>query len=376
MGTGAEVAAPEALGAAKGAGEAAAGFSGADAAAGSLLASETAGAGITAAEAAGLTGLGEAGTTAAGTAAANAADPLQTLMQPGASGPIQGGLEAASAADPLKTAMLPGATGPASLANAGAAATQLASLTGPTVTDVPVQDVPFNGLEPAGMTPAATTPPVGAPGMESGLPGAASGAGASYEEDLLAKIRAAQAASVPTEVSMGQKALNAITGNPLTAGALGLNALGQINAAKSGKTVAAQLQKQAQPVQAISDSLLSQYQAGTISPSTSFDIQKWKNQQIAQTNNYYAKAGIPDSSAAKSALANIEAKAVAMEDQARQGLLTQGLAAAGVAAGPASAAITAQAQQDQNLQQASGSALNSLMLLQAMQSGGMAPGNK
>lgn len=394
MGTGAEIAAPEIAASAKGAAEAGAAltaaetagtFAAADAGVGALTAAElgSAGAGLGAGiEGAAIgAGLSDAALGAAGAGlgsgiegAAAAAGPTDAALGAAGAG-LGSGIESAAGAGGGLAAAGDAAAATAAAAGmssgapmAGVEATGLGGVSGTGLSSAEA----FTGAE-LGAGGAVAAPPLGT-GVDAA--GAASGSGAFYEEELLAKIRAAQAASVPTEVSMGQKALNAITNNPLTAGALGLNVLGQMNAAKSGKTLAGQLKKQAQPVQEISDSLLAQYKAGTISPSTSFDIQRWKDQSIAQTKNYYAKAGIPDSSAAQSAIANIEAKAVAMEDQARQGLLTQGLNAAGVAAGPASAAITAQAQQDQNLQQASGSALNSLMLLQAMQSGGMAPGKK
>lgn len=390
MGTGAELAVPELL-------------AGGEAVAGGLTAAElgAAGAGLGAgiegaAATAGLTdaalGAAGAGLGAGIESAAAAAGPTDAALGAAGAGLTSGIEGAAGAAGPTA-----GGTGGLAAAGDAAAATAAGAGAAGALPSAAVESTGLGGLGGAGLSPAEalTGAEAGAaaagPSLPFGTGGDATGAATSagtgaaeseYEKELLDKVRAAQAASAAgggtaaaaPAASIGQKLLNQITGNPLTAAALGLNVAGQLNAQKSGKTTAAQLQKLSQPAQDISTTLLDQYKTGQINPSTSFDIQQWKNQQIASTKNYYAKAGIPDSSAAQSAIANIEAKAVAMEDQARQGLLSSGLQAAGVAAGPASAAITAQAQQDQQLSQASGSALQSLMLLQAMQSGGMAPG--
>lgn len=164
------------------------------------------------------------------------------------------------------------------------------------------------------------------------------------------------------------------------------------------------------PVATTANDLITQYQTGQINPSDQFNIDRWKAAQIAAAKNYYSKAGIPDSSTARHAISEIEAQAVAMQDAARQGLLTKGLAAFTannqltaealqaqslaqnmisqglnaetvrqsliqmglsedqVASTMLSTAISAQAQQDQAFTQASSSALQSLLLLQALQS--------
>ena len=67
---------------------------------------------------------------------------------------------------------------------------------------------------------------------------------------------------------------------------------------------------------------------------------------------YYAQAGLGDSSMAQQAMAQIDAQAVQMTQQALNNYLQQGSSAAGVAAGPMTSAVTGQiAQNTQAMQQ-------------------------
>lgn len=172
-------------------------------------------------------------------------------------------------------------------------------------------------------------------------------------------------AAPSTDPSITQRVLDAVKKNPLQAAGLGLNVGSQIVQASRGNTLAKQLAATGQPAQNAASSLLAQYQSGQIPASTAFDIKTWQDQQKASIRQRYA--GMGDSTAQQNALAQIDAEAAAMTDQARQGLLTQGLNALGVAQGPLTNAAMATAQQDQAFASSQGSALNSLMLLQAMQ---------
>ncbi len=187
-----------------------------------------------------------------------------------------------------------------------------------------------------------------------------------------ARAGAAQATSPgtsPANTGIMNKIISGVTKNPLAALTAGANVLSQISSNSAGKTAAGRLDAMGRPIQELSTSLLDQYRRGELNPSTAFDINRWEQEQIATMRNYYAKAGMGDSQAARQKMADIKAKAASMRDQARQGLLASGLNAAGIAQGPMTAAISAQAQQDAALSSASSKALQSLMLLQAASSG-------
>lgn len=341
MGTGAEVAAPEVAGAAKGAGELA-GAAAVDEATGAIIGQEFLGSAFPE-----YVGIAEGGPAAAGLAAAGGAG------GGGGGGDLGAGTAGADLAAGVPPVLATDATGAALGGTAGA--------------DVAagIPDLLPTDAAGAAVPQAATLGPGIAPAPTGGAPTGAEGAWTDIPPPLEG---VSTAPTTPTAgPGIGQKLIDQITGNPLTAGALGLNLAGQMSARNAAKSIPGQLKQIAQPTSDISKSLLDQYQAGQISPSSEFDIQQWENQQLAAVKNYYAKAGIPDSQAAKTAIGNVQAKAAAMRDQSRQGLLTSGLQAAGMAAGPLTSAVQAQAQQDQALTQASGSALNSLLLLQAMQ---------
>lgn len=178
------------------------------------------------------------------------------------------------------------------------------------------------------------------------------------------------APATSTNPDMLQKLLAKITGNPLTAGALGLNAVSALSQRNSAKQVPAQLKAIGQPAADVSNSLLADYQAGRVAPGADFDINKWEQQQIAAANSYYSRAGMPDSTAKLAKIRDIQAQAQSLRDKSRAGLLDGGLKALGIAQGPLSSAVTAQASQDQAFMQSQGQALQALMLLQAMQNKG------
>ncbi len=170
-----------------------------------------------------------------------------------------------------------------------------------------------------------------------------------------------------TDPTITQRVLDAVKKNPLTAAGLGLNAVNGVMQMRNGSQLSKQLTSIGKPASDAANTLLAQYQSGQIPASTQFDINKWRDQSIAAARSRYA--GMGDSSTLRNAISSIEAEAAAMTDKARQGLLTSGLQALGVGAGPLTAAAQASAAQDTNFANSQGSALNSLMLLQAMQAG-------
>lgn len=158
--------------------------------------------------------------------------------------------------------------------------------------------------------------------------------------------------------------------SPLTALGLASTAANALRQRKTGDELSKKLGEIGGPTAALGEDLIAQYKSGQLNPADEFNINKWEQQQTAQAKALYAKAGMGTSTAALNATRQIQAQAQAMRDQARQGLLTQGLNASRISQGPLMEAAKASAQKDNALSGATASALNSLMLLQALQSKG------
>jgi hypothetical protein len=75
----------------------------------------------------------------------------------------------------------------------------------------------------------------------------------------------------------------------------------------------------------VANSMVADAQAGRINPADQYAIDQWAQGAIAQAKQYYAKAGLSDSSMATSAIADINNRAAAMKEKARMDLLTTGM---------------------------------------------------
>jgi len=106
------------------------------------------------------------------------------------------------------------------------------------------------------------------------------------------------------------------------------------------------------PLAATSAQLIANFNSGQLTAADSQNISQWKQQQQASVKQYYAQAGLADSSMAQQAMAQIDAQAVQMTQQALNNYLQQGSSVAGVAAGPMTSAVTGQiAQNTEAMQQ-------------------------
>ena len=153
------------------------------------------------------------------------------------------------------------------------------------------------GMTPGG-APATTTPTPGAPGAPSTAP-------------------------VPSGVPKGllPGGLGPLAGLlPAAAGAAGI-AAGSKNAQKYYDQIMGigKLQRDA------ATSMIETGQAGKAMPADQYAIDQWKNQAIVQAQQYYAKAGISDSTQLTGTIADINARATAMTQQAAQNLVTTGM---------------------------------------------------
>lgn len=279
-----------------------------------------------------------------------------------------GALQAATAAG---NALGPGSGAPSLLP--GTAATPEAIPTLPQAPTPPVGPQTAVGTPAPGPTPIAnaTGPAVsGAPvgGGGAGVPGGAMPGVPAPVTDLSVPASAADKARLAT-TSLADKAINAVTKNPLTAGALGLNLFAQANSRKQGKQLDQQLKAAGAPATAVGNQFLAQGASGKPSASSAYDIDKWAADTSAAIKQRYANMGrdASNDSAAAKELADVQAKAVAMRDAAAQGLVSQGLQAAQVGMGPTTQAALAAAQQDKDLASSMASTLNSLAMLQALQ---------
>ena len=193
-----------------------------------------------------------------------------------------------------------------------------------------------------------TTPSAGSPADVSNFTTPDPGYGSS--SDVSAPTDAANP-NAPTnpnapDKSWLSKALGSLGNNKLQTAQLGLGTLGLINQVKQGSSAQKQMNAIAAPASQASQQLLAQFKAGTINPGDAYAIQQWQQTQQAQSDQYFAQAGLSNSSMHQQASSQIAAQAEAMRQQAVQNLLTQGLQAAGVANGTLVAGVNAGLQQD------------------------------
>jgi hypothetical protein len=154
--------------------------------------------------------------------------------------------------------------------------------------------------------------------------------------------------------------------NALPAAALGLS---QYRANKQAQKLEDQLKAASAQTKGVATSLIDKYQTGTIDPAQQKQIDDLTNNTKARIKQRYAQMGRDPNtdSAAQSELAKADADSIAMQDAAKQGILTQGLRAAGLAQGPATSAVMAGYQSDLAQQQAMQSFLNTLAIMQSRQ---------
>jgi len=133
--------------------------------------------------------------------------------------------------------------------------------------------------------------------------------------------------------SLGSGTWDAIKQNPLIALSLGMAGYGALKGPQTPPAVGDLRKSTGQtldymkgrtaPVDTLTKGLTDKYSSGKIDPVDERRIAQWTMQQKAQIENYYTKAGMPDSTAKINALKEIDAQALALTDQARQGYLQE-----------------------------------------------------
>lgn len=140
------------------------------------------------------------------------------------------------------------------------------------------------------------------------------------------------------------------TAQKIALGLMGWNAFGGKKQKK--QPLNPDLMAGATPAQNTSNSILDQFNKGQLNAADQYNIAKWAQDSKAKKQQYYAQAGLSDSSMATQDIASIDAQAGAMRDQALNNMLQVGLQAAGIANSATGNAVQLQMQQDQAQQQA------------------------
>lgn len=120
-------------------------------------------------------------------------------------------------------------------------------------------------------------------------------------------------------------AMNAV-GGPMNAGILGMlamNALSGPNTATAEKT----LSNQARIPNQVAQQQYNQYQSGQLTVSDQQALDQWHQQQKAQIDDYYAKAGASDSSSHVEALNQLQQQVIAKADAMKQAYLSNAMSA-------------------------------------------------
>jgi hypothetical protein len=113
---------------------------------------------------------------------------------------------------------------------------------------------------------------------------------------------------------------------------------------------------------ATSAALLANYNKGQLRPQDQYNIARWQQDRLQASSDYYARAGLADSSMAQEAAAGITAQGEAMKGQALTNMLNDGLTSAGVANTYSSQQVQLQVAQDQQLQQSQSNFMQTLAM--------------
>lgn len=113
-------------------------------------------------------------------------------------------------------------------------------------------------------------------------------------------------------------------GNTLRYGIPALGAVGGLMQRNAAMKLAGQYRDLGASQRGVGEDLVAQYKSGKLNPADQFAIDQWAAGALAQTRDYYARAGLSDSSMAKNAEAAIQNQAVARKQEALNNLLTMG----------------------------------------------------
>ena len=211
-----------------------------------------------------------------------------------------------------------------------------------------------------------------------------------YMADTAAAPYSQAADSQLANTQMGQGAANPALDTPattpsfidkaLSAGGSALSGAGKVlpwvslaanvNAMKQSQSAAQQLQANAGSSGQVGQQLLSNFQSGQLSGSDQQAIAQYLTQQTSAINDYYAKAGLSNSSMHTQALQQVQQQAETMRQQALQNMLTQGLSATGTTNSALSAAANANLASSKDTSQALSDFMTALSKMNAQPGAG------
>ena len=135
-------------------------------------------------------------------------------------------------------------------------------------------------------------------------------------------------------------------------GPLALGAAGMMNQRAAANRFRSQMQSLSGPQRRMGEQLLAQYESGKLNAGDAARIDQWEQSAIAQSRQFFSRAGTADSTQAQTSEQNIKQQAEAMRQQALKGLLTTGLNTLNVTDQYQAAGLEAEMQADQQATQA------------------------
>ena len=198
----------------------------------------------------------------------------------------------------------------------------------------PAVDLGANAAAGVGESAAPDIATSGLQDMSAGGPGSTMpGTGVQAPADLTSTAGAGPSASSPSWLSTALG--GAKTALPYASLATNLYAM-----QKAGSAAGA-LNKSAGTTGNVGSQLLAGFQSGQLSGADQQAIAQYGQQQTAAVNDYYAKAGLSNSSMHTQALQQVQQQAETMRQQALQNMLSQGLSATGTTNNALTAAANA-----------------------------------
>jgi hypothetical protein len=335
-----------------------------------LASSQLAGSGLTAAEVAGASGAG-VDAVLSGSGAGGVLSPASAsipLNEGGYNPALQAGGQGATTTDVTAgtTGAIPGspASAPSSVFGqpvaAPSSALTPAAAPGAGVGGDAAAGLP--GLDQLGSLPQLPVPPT-FPQMAAGVDVGTAAAGGGVLDTLTNSAK-----------SLGGKVLDYAQNNPAQAASIaatGYNAITQQQMQKNATSLGQEIQKLGIPLTQQSNQLLQQYAAGKLNPGDQMAIDQFIRQTTAQAKQYYANAGLGDSSMAQEAIQQIQMQGEQMRQSALQGYLQNATNLATAGNAQQTTGINAQISADQNLQDSQANILQALAAMAASQNKGV-----
>src|SRR5712692_146528 len=174
----------------------------------------------------------------------------------------------------------------------------------------------LEGEEAGAGLPLADYPGIAEGAAPSDIPG--------YDPTLIAEPPVSQGTVNAAGVGTAPSATGGVGNAIARYGPLALGGLGLASNYLTGKRAAAKIAGLGETQRAEGQKLIDQYNSGTLTVADAHNIAAYEASATAMAKQYFAKAGMSDSSSANSALSTIQGNVAAMKDQALQNYLKLG----------------------------------------------------